>query len=216
MVSQPLIFHKSNIVSLEAFDGRMFALYLELLPLLSTAEIQSPFTKSDAHTILLDISSALSYLANLQIAHNDIKPGNIAYSPQRGAVLFDFGAACHLSKKPNIGTAWYLPPESIENHGRGLPGDIWAMGVTMLYVLQKIEIPEKFAKNWDIGKLFRAFEEENAAKVQMRGWLEFIAEKKAELDRKDGTGVENAVYQMLGKRKSRAVARDIEKVLCQR
>lgn len=200
-------------MALEAFDGRMFALYLELLPLSLDRGFQSPFTKSDAHRILLDISSALSYLANLQIAHNDIKPGNIAYSPQRGAVLFDFGGACHLSKKPNTGTAWYLPPEFIENHGRGLPGDIWAMGVTMLYVLQKIGIPEEIAKSWDIGELFRAAEEENAAKGQMRGWLEFIAQKRAELDRKDGTGIENAVYQMLGNRRSRAVAGDIQKVL---
>lgn len=197
-------------MSLEAFDGRMFALYLELLPLSLERGIQSPFTKSDAHRILLDISSALSYLANLQIAHNDIKPGNIAYSPQRGAVLFDFGGACYLNKKPNIGTAWYLPPEFIED--RGLPGDIWAMGITMLYVLQKIGIPENTAKNWDIQELF-ASEEENAAKAQMRGWLEFIAEKRAELDRKDGTGVENAVYQMLDKRRLRAVAGDIEKIL---
>lgn len=39
--------------------------------------------------IIRNITSALAYLEVQGIVHNDIKPANITYSPQRGAVLID-------------------------------------------------------------------------------------------------------------------------------
>jgi serine/threonine protein kinase len=87
-----------NIVSLKAFDGRAFALYLEHLPPSLNAVRESPFDLSDAKTILHDISSALAYLSKQEIIHYDIKPANIAYSPGRGAVLMDFGMADSVAK----------------------------------------------------------------------------------------------------------------------
>ncbi|KAL7962992.1 putative serine/threonine protein kinase [Trichoderma compactum] len=202
-----------NIVALEAFDGRMFAIYMELLPLSLNRGIQSPFKQSDAHTILLNMSSALSYLASHGIVHNDIKPDNIAYNPQRGAVLFDFGMACYVNRRPGGGSPWYLPPELMHNNTRGLPGDIWAMGVTMLYVLRKIKIPEKMARGWDIRELPPSAGEGSSAKAQMRSWINFITKERAQLDRNDN-GVENAVFQMLEvERELRAVAEDIEEAL---
>ncbi|UKZ73641.1 hypothetical protein TrVFT333_001291 [Trichoderma virens FT-333] len=184
-----------NVVALEAFDGRMFAIYLELLPLSLCRGLYSPFTQSDAHMILLNMSSALSYLANLGIVHNDIKPANIAYNPQRGAVLFDFGMACKIDERPGGGTPWYLPPDMIENKNRGLPGDIWAMGVTMLYVLQKIKMPERMTRGWNLRELVPPVKKESSAFVQMNDWLNIVAEKRVELNQKDL--VENAVFQML-------------------
>ncbi|PNP52902.1 hypothetical protein THARTR1_06743 [Trichoderma harzianum] len=158
------------------------------------------------------MSSALSYLSSHGMVHNDIKPANIAYSPQRGAVLFDFGVACSIDESARGGTPWYLPPEFIRNKARGLPGDIWAMGITMLYVLQKINMPEKIAKGWNIWELPPDAAEEGSAKAQMRNWLKFIVEKRTELDQEDRA--EGAVFQMLrGKPELRAVAEDIEEAL---
>ncbi|KAK4081550.1 uncharacterized protein Triagg1_2291 [Trichoderma aggressivum f. europaeum] len=200
-----------NIVSLEAFDGRIFALYLEVLPLSLDRGYHSPFSSSDAHKILVDMTSALAYLSSMRIVHNDIKPGNIAYSSERGAVLFDFGCACYIDEESNGGTACYLPPEYMENKGRGLPGDIWAMGVTMLYVLQKIGFPETLTKNWAFSnphELIRVCEEENGARPQLKEWMEYLDNRRADLDQ--NAGVQKAVYQMLdGNRKSRAVAYSI-------
>ncbi|EHK20409.1 putative serine/threonine protein kinase [Trichoderma virens Gv29-8] len=201
-----------NVVALEAFDGRMFAIYLELLPLSLCRGLYSPFTQPDAHMILLNMSSALSYLANLGIVHNDIKPANIAYNPQRGAVLFDFGMACKIEERPGGGTPWYLPPDMIENKNRGLPGDIWAMGVTMLYVLQKIKMPERMTRGWNLRELVPPVQKESSAFVQMNDWLNIVAEKRAELNKKDL--VENAVFQMLDTDGAlRAAAGGIEEAL---
>lgn len=67
---------------LRAFDGRLFAMYMEHLPRSLARGVRSPFTPSDASTIHRDISSTLSYLVTQKVIHNDIKPGNIAYSPE--------------------------------------------------------------------------------------------------------------------------------------
>ncbi|KAL7949986.1 putative serine/threonine protein kinase [Trichoderma barbatum] len=198
-----------NIVALEAFDGHMFAIYLELLPPSLYRGHYSSFKQQEAHTILLNMSSALAYLATQEIVHNDIKPANIAYNPQRGAVLFDFGMASCVDKRPGGGTPWYLPPELIRERTRGLPGDIWATGVTMLYVLGKIKIPEKIQKGWDIRRLHLANQNDDGASRQMADWLRFVARKRAELDQKDR--LENAVFQMLEMKKElRACAEGIE------
>jgi serine/threonine protein kinase len=37
------------------------------------------------------MASALAFFHRNGITHNDIKPGNILFSPARGAVLIDFG-----------------------------------------------------------------------------------------------------------------------------
>ncbi|SPQ21483.1 27e6b0ef-a855-4c85-aa69-e834c30132f5 [Thermothielavioides terrestris] len=114
-----------NIVSLKAFDGRIFALYIERLPPSLHRGMHSPFHPSDAAVILRDALSALAYLETQQIVHNDIKPANIAYSPQRGAVLLDFEMARFVHDNgPVGGTPWYIPPEFAENGMRGAPGDI--------------------------------------------------------------------------------------------
>ncbi|WYZ36432.1 hypothetical protein EsH8_XIV_000032 [Colletotrichum jinshuiense] len=140
-----------NIISLKAFDGRLFAIYVEPLPLSLHRSIESPFGAEDATTIIRDTSAALGYLALKGIVHNDIKPANIAYSPQRGAVVLDFGLAMSTDEKTLPGgTPWYVPPDLITEGRRGLPGDIWALGITMLYVLKKIKLPEKSGKAWVI------------------------------------------------------------------
>ena len=74
--------------------------------------------------------------------HHDIKPHNIAHSPARGAVLLDFGqAATAKSYGPHGGTPAFLPPELFDAGARGHSGDVWAFGVTMLYVLGKTSMP---------------------------------------------------------------------------
>lgn len=104
------------------------------------------FTSSDIETILCHMSAALKYLSEEKVVHYDIKPDNIIYSSARGAVLIDFEAARFLpdpadeNKEEPGGTLLYLPPESLEpGIKRGYPGDIWALGVTMLLTLGKIQ-----------------------------------------------------------------------------
>jgi serine/threonine protein kinase len=52
---------------------------------------------------------------------NDIKPGNILFSKEPGAVLCDFGLSCQsaLSRPTAGGTPFYVPPEYITIEQRG-------------------------------------------------------------------------------------------------
>lgn len=159
-------------MSLKAFDGRLFAMYVEHLPKSLHRSTESPFTPSDASIILRDISSALAYLVTQQVLHNDIKPANIAYSPERGAVLLDFGLAeSSASPRPTGGTPWYMPPESLSQKVRGAPGDVWALGVTMLYVLGEIQLPERTGKGWIIKDLR---DETAESHRRMKRWIDFV------------------------------------------
>ncbi|KAM0254877.1 hypothetical protein ACHAQJ_006314 [Trichoderma viride] len=188
--------HRS-IVSLEAFDGRMLAMYLEALPQTLFSGLKSTLQLSDAYTILHDISSALAYLAELSIIHNDIKPLNITYSPHRGAVLIDFGTATSSDDKLTGGSPWYIPPDLIREKVRGLPGDVWALGITMLYVLCKIEFPERIAKGWAIYDIYKS----GVSRERMMDWLSFISSIRIGLNQeaKGNTRdeIESIVFKML-------------------
>ncbi|KAL6807498.1 kinase-like domain-containing protein [Trichoderma sp. SZMC 28013] len=149
----------------------------------------------DAHKILYGVSSALEYLATKQIEHNDIKPKNIAYCRDRGAVLFDFGTATSpLFKGPVGGTPWYMPPEFLETSARGAPGDIWALGITMLYVIGKIEHPNRSSNNWRLNNLRR---QDESAHRKALAWLRFISKQREKLNQMDN--VESLVDRMLQK-----------------
>ncbi|KAJ0123555.1 Serine/threonine-protein kinase tousled-like 2 [Diaporthe amygdali] len=105
------------IAGLLGYDSRILSLYVELKPAM---DLKSPHwcaqqgesspgffrgEMTDAVRILKDMSSALAYLDGQGIVHNDIKPGNILYTPApweasgafsasgNGAVLIDFGLA---------------------------------------------------------------------------------------------------------------------------
>lgn len=175
----------------------MFAVYLELLPSSLNRGTESPFQASDALTILRDMSSALTYLHTEQrLAHNDIKPANITYSRRRGAVLIDFEMAAPAAgdgKWPG-GSHCYIPPEFLKSpENRGAPGDMWALGITLLYVLKKIPLPEKTVKVWPIFEVFNR--SIKAARRQMVAWINSLAVDREKLDRTDL--VQGLVYRML-------------------
>lgn len=166
---------------------------VEHLPLSLHRGLDSPFKPSDAHTILRGTSSALAYLAEQRVIHNDIKPANIAYSPMRGPVFLDFGLATTADEKglPG-GTPWYIPPDLVVQRTRGTPGDVWALGVTMLYVLGKITLPERTTKGWVIRNVTT---QDGEARECLLIWLDIVARARTELDRADM--VEDLVFQML-------------------
>ncbi|KAJ6783091.1 hypothetical protein PWT90_08617 [Aphanocladium album] len=141
-----------NIVKLQACDARFFTVYLEHLPdsLAPPYSQKRSFSRQDAAVILRDVASALAYLERQGISHNDIKPRNVAYSRARGAVVLDLGLASLVERAPVMGgTAWYVAPEVADLGQRGHPSNIWALGVTMLFVLGKIDEPESLCEPWD-------------------------------------------------------------------
>jgi serine/threonine protein kinase len=150
------------------------------------------------------------------MVHNDIKPANILYSVERGAVLCDFGLSTHIKNPPTTGgTPYYVPPEFIGTKLRGTPSDVWALGITMLYVLGKIPFPDARARPvhprplyWMIADLNRpqatpfpahagagGRPQPASAVSQMQTWLGEISEITGTLDQRDQ--LERIVAEML-------------------
>ncbi|KAK3897293.1 kinase-like domain-containing protein [Staphylotrichum tortipilum] len=142
------------------------------------------------------MSSALSYLHTQKVVHNDIKPGNITYSPERGAVLIDFEIATSATDGlARGGMPWYLPPEFVNSpKNRGAPGDVWGLGTTLLYVLGKIGLPEKTVGVWLMHEV--ADRRKKEAREKMFNWLDSVAVKRQELDC-NMDRAQGLVYRML-------------------
>jgi serine/threonine protein kinase len=207
--SQDDLEHES-IVKLYGGDARHLALYMEHVEArdLSARDVwrsrQNDLfigTRADSRRILRDIASALHYIHDRNLVHNDIKPANILYSPERGAVLCDFGLSSKTINQASMGgTPYYVPPEFIGSKLRGTPSDVWALGITMLYVLRKIPFPDARARPahprplyWMIADLNRATPTSHprpgvqpmSAVLQMQTWLGEIDDVVRRLDPRD-------------------------------
>ncbi|AEO69893.1 a2385ab4-594d-49ec-9ea7-0f999b95d195 [Thermothielavioides terrestris] len=203
--------HKS-IVRLYGGDARFLSLYMEPVDgrdlsardtWRHTSTDRFLGDSSDALRILEDISSALHYMHGKDLVHNDIKPGNILYSRERGAVLCDLGLSSEKPSPSFGGTPWYVPPEFIGLGKRGAPSDVWALGVVMLYVLDKIPWPEvRGHRNhprhlfWRIADVHERDRNLQAAAVSsMQRWLSELNAVRNQLDLKNK--VERLVHGML-------------------
>ncbi|OAA62372.1 Protein kinase-like domain protein [Akanthomyces lecanii RCEF 1005] len=149
-----------SIVKFYGADGRFYTIFMEYLPYPDLSAIcemrnrQFSGTDQDAVRVLRDSSSALAYLAERKIMHNDIKPGNILYDKTRGAVLIDFGmVSVDGFSRPPGGTPHYMAPKSAEDGGRVLGSDVFSLGVTMLYLLKMTPLPEATARAWDLDNM---------------------------------------------------------------
>lgn len=126
----------------------------------------------DVDLVWLNIGSAIGFLHSRLVIHDDVKPENIIWIPeQHRAVLIDFGAAIVTESGEKIqfnpsGTPPYAPPEFLDRR-KGFEGDIWALGVTILFARQCIRLPEG---EWILP---HCFEQEEPLR-QMRAWLSEI------------------------------------------
>ncbi|KAI1404335.1 kinase-like protein [Hypoxylon fuscum] len=230
--SQEDLQHES-IVRLYGGDARYLSLYMEHVDgkdLAARGVWRDVATdlfvgdRRDTVRILRDIAGALHYVHQKRKIHNDIKPANILYSRDRGAVLCDFGLSTRTTDAAtNGGTPYYVPPEFIGQKLRGPASDVWALGVTMLYVLRKIPFPDARGRQghpkqlyWMIADLNRkapppapghghghghghhhhhASSRAVSAVQQMQQWLTEVYEAKGRLNPRDR--VEFLVLQML-------------------
>jgi serine/threonine protein kinase len=157
-------------------------------------------TLSDAKRILADISSALSHLRTKGYFHNDIKPSNMVYGRQSGAKLLDFGHATR-DDEPCCkgGSPWYIPPEFLALRERKGPADIWALGIVMLYLLQRIPLPDtqRQVRTWLINEV-RVPGDNGPATSAMENWLRLVSGERERLGAlEDGREVTELVQRML-------------------
>ncbi|KAL2270768.1 hypothetical protein VTJ83DRAFT_139 [Remersonia thermophila] len=204
--------HK-NIVHLYGGDARFLSLYMESVDGKDLSAHDAwrhrdtdlfAGDRTDALRILRDTASGLHYLHSLRLAHNDIKPGNILYSRERGAVVCDMGLSSRGGASTSGGTPWYVPPEFIGLRQRGLPSDVWALGIVMLYVLGKMPLPDSrgVARHpqrliWLIADVHNTRDPplQDKAVRSMRSWLTEVNAVRGALDLHDK--LERIVYGML-------------------
>ncbi|KAF3768392.1 hypothetical protein M406DRAFT_71414 [Cryphonectria parasitica EP155] len=211
-----------RIARLLGYDARLHTLYIEFkdLPDLSspawcteTGSFKGNY--ADACRVLADISSALLYLEDKNILHNDIKPGNILYGRdtamcRRGAILIDFGLAQKPGPIVEGGTPWYVPPE-YRIRRRGYPADIWALGISMLYLIKYIMLPEKQPQfpAWQLAQ----YHTDSRAKKQMNQWLEEVERLRYNLQARssqkyrEGVELEEYISKMLELSESQRITR---------
>ncbi|KKZ68231.1 hypothetical protein EMCG_06092 [[Emmonsia] crescens] len=166
-----------SVVQMLDFDGRHLTIFLEYIEGVDLSKMVDRdficrIPKPDQYRIWNDISSALEYIHRLNILHHDIKPHNIILGKgNRGAVLCDFGIATLGPRFQNGGTPCYISPEFIYGQ-RDKPSDIWAFGVTMLFVNGLLPLP---SGKWRIAEVERDIH----TLAQMVDWLDQIKALRA-------------------------------------
>jgi serine/threonine protein kinase len=76
----------------------------------------------------------------LRVVHRDVKPANLLLDHSGAVKVADFGVAFTLPEAADVrtgamgqaGSIAYMAPECIRGEPNGSPGDIWALGVTLL------------------------------------------------------------------------------------
>ncbi|KAL9124452.1 MAG: hypothetical protein Q9217_006215 [Psora testacea] len=144
-----LTIRQSSVVRLLGHNALILSLELEYigpdLSQLVDEKQMSQFSKDERYRIWIDVARGMEHIHTQRIVHRDIKPQNILFDRGgRGAVICDFGISAKVHKKPEIydgGTPCYKPPEFLFNSPAGYDSDIWAFGVTMLFVFRLIPLP---------------------------------------------------------------------------
>ncbi|WP_269079027.1 serine/threonine-protein kinase [Marinobacter similis] len=96
--------------------------------------------------IIARVADALAYAHSQKVVHRDIKPGNIIYNPNDGAIkITDFGIAkisddSRTKTGSVMGSPLYMSPEQLKGQKVTGASDIYSLGVT-LYKLVSGETP---------------------------------------------------------------------------
>ncbi|HET7539242.1 MAG TPA: sigma 54-interacting transcriptional regulator [Polyangiaceae bacterium] len=110
---------------------------VSLAQLLSDPALSTAARERLSLVVARDLGAALSALHGSGAAHGDVKPANIVVAADQ-ARLVDFGLSGAAEQvEPSGGTAHYLAPEVFTHaEGDARARDLWALGVTLLEILQ--------------------------------------------------------------------------------
>ena len=99
--------------------------------------------EESALEIVVEVAAALGALHQRGLVHRDVKPGNILWSEDRGAVLIDLGFAIaqheqggETPSSTTAGTVHYIAPEQARGSSQlDVRADIYALGATLYHLV---------------------------------------------------------------------------------
>ena len=104
----------------------------------STDNVAGFFSEAMAWKLLLDISSALSFLHAKGLCHGDVKPSNILWDGQT-FLLADFGSCFKAPtvREPGDDSSWrFAAPE----REKSFASDIWSLGATLFNLVMGTQV----------------------------------------------------------------------------
>uniref|UniRef100_A0A6C0CFV0 Protein kinase domain-containing protein n=1 Tax=viral metagenome TaxID=1070528 RepID=A0A6C0CFV0_9ZZZZ len=134
----------SSIVQVPVGKGKCIAMVLELLPgknVEQLVKVNGQLSEVLIRRLAKQMVSALSYLKEQGIVHNDIKPANILTDSDSNFKLADFGLSNKIENSSNIkkGTPLYMAPEILLQAAGpyffSYATDMWALGVVLFFVI---------------------------------------------------------------------------------
>ena len=136
-----------NIVAIHAvgFEAPLKTYYLAMeyvegRTLHDILQERGPMDEDECVDVISQCCRGLGVAHRMNIIHRDIKPGNIMITPSAAVKIADFGLAKQLdegeqAKSMVIGTPFFMPPEQFEGKSKDGRTDIYALGVTLYYML---------------------------------------------------------------------------------
>lgn len=125
-----------------AKEGETIFFAMEKLPgrcLQDVLADEQRLDEESALQIVVEVAGALGVLHEKGLVHRDVKPGNVLWSEERGAVLIDLGFAlagdAAAAGDTTAGTVHYIAPEQARGSGKlDVRADIYALGATLYHL----------------------------------------------------------------------------------
>jgi len=124
------------------FDKGHVLIALELMDgcLLDAVTHMKTIPETVLRGITRQVLHGLDYLHKQRhVVHRDLKPSNILFARDGAVKITDFGISTTLQDtlvqaNTFVGTVQYMSPERLAGNGYSYPSDIWALGITLVFL----------------------------------------------------------------------------------